>query len=236
MKPRTLPWITILILPVLLWITTLQNPHSGRHYKPTLIPYTPPFFKWVTAGYWPAAVESLWINVVQKAGTSVQEPEAIQAAQSFYSLATDLDPLFFELYEQGAIYFSALANEPQAAVQLLKKGIQVYDSTITQRTDLQRSKTFRTTHWVRPAILWIYFAYVYGYELQDWAHAKEAFLKAAEVPQAPAYLQNMKVWLQEKGSEKILAARILKLLIQNTDDIILKERYQLKLKEYQNTP
>lgn len=174
---------------------------------------TASFFKLITFGYWPAATDWMWIETLQISGgqnfSETVKPHAIQ----FYELATDLDPRFFELYEQSGVLFSFFFKSPNDSIHFLKKGTSV-----------------SAPGWKRTYTLYLLMAYVYAYELGDWEKAKEAFLRASEIPGSPDYLQKMKTWLNEEGSEKILAKRVLSMLIQQTDDPALKATYQERLK------
>jgi hypothetical protein len=204
---------------------------QARTVLPTLeIPYTVPFFKWITAGYWPAAVEGMWIGLLQEAGqsNSPNRAQQTQSAASFYRLATDLDPYFYELYDTGTIHIGMLASQPQLACDLVDKAMQAYREKV-----LFMSPEFQKRFWSHPYTLLIYQAYLYAFELQDWTKAKAAFLAAAAIPGAPAYLIQMQKWLKEEGSESKLAVKILKLMINTTADDTLKQVYNKKLKQYE---
>ena len=136
-------------------------------------------------------------------------------AVGFYEIATDLDPRFYELYEQAGILFSFYFKSPDESIHFLEKGINHVSSD-----------------WSHPYSLHLLVAYLYSYEKNDWIKAKEYYLKASEFKGAPAYLKNMRVWLSEKDSEKKLAKRVLTILTQQTLDEKLKSEYQERLKKY----
>lgn len=172
-----------------------------------------PFFKLMTFGYWPAATDWMWIETLQIIGgknfSASVKPHALQ----FYELATDLDPRFYELYEQSAVLFSFFFKSPEDSIHFLKKGIDV-----------------SSPRWPRTYTLHLLMAYLYAYELNDWEKAKASFLSASEIPGSPPYLQKMKTWLSEEGSEKTLAKRVLTMLVRQTQDPVLKAGYEERLK------
>jgi|GEM_PF-1818472 len=181
-----------------------------------------PFFKFVTAGFWPAAVDGLWIRTIQDVGSARYTPATLPEAREFYRLATDLDPDFYELYEQGGILFFFFYESADAAQEILNKGISVYESGSTP-----------PKFWTHPYTLYLFLANVYAFQLNDWGRAKEVYLRAAKVPHAPSYLIGMQTWLQKEGSEKILAQKTLRLLIEHTDDDTVREKYREMLKKYE---
>jgi len=214
--------ITVILCPILFFA---QSQIQIPDFKPTKMEaraYTAPFFKFVTIGYWPAAVDWMWIQAIQIGGSKNYSPELIPPTRFFYEMVTDIDPKFYALYEQGGVLFSFFFHAPEESIHLLEKGIRAFNGF----TDEEK----RVKGWSHPYTLHLLLAYVYSFEVHDWAKAKECFLKAANVPGAPKYLQAMRTWLNEKGSEKVLAHRVLVLLVQNTTDPVLKTQYEEKLK------
>jgi tetratricopeptide (TPR) repeat protein len=200
--------------------------HSRDFSKPKMfnLPYqlTAPFFRFVSGGFWPAMADALWIKTLERAGESTYSPDIFDETQEFYRLATDLDPNFYELYEQGGVLFSIYFEKGEAARDLLLKGISVYE-------DGKISEAF----WTHPATLYLMLAYTYAFQLGDWKNAKATYLRASQVRGAPAYLYAMKKWLESENSEKILAKKVLTTLINNSTDPGIKKKYEEKLKLYE---
>ena len=190
---------------------------NATHYQ-----LSPAFFKFVTAGFWPAAVDTLWIQTIQTIGTANYSLDTLPATVSFYDLATQLDPKFYELYEQAGVLFLFFYEAPAPALEILQKGIKAYESG-----------EMPPKFWTHPYTLYLFLANVYAFQLNDWAKAKEIYLRASEVKGSPEYLQHMKVWLVKEGSEKILASRVLQMLIKNTDDVGIQNKYKEMLKRYE---
>ena len=178
------------------------------------------FFKWVTGGFWPAAVDALWIQTLQKVSADGYTSNNLAASREFYRLATDLDPVFYELYEQAGVLFLFYYEAPEPAREILEKGIRAYEAGITP-----------SQFWTHPYTLYIFLANVYAFQMNDWPKAKETYLRAALVPRAPHYLVQMQSWLKTEGSEKILAQRVLRQLIDHTDDAFVRSKYEEKLKK-----
>jgi len=182
---------------------------------------TPPFFRLMTAGFWPAAVDALWIRTLQ----GIERRDASSGGNAefaaFYTLAQALDPYFYETYEQGSVFFAFLHEDPQEALRILDRGIRTFESGLAP-----------PAFWTHPYTLYIFRGYVHAFLLNDFPAAREDYLKAASVPSAPAYLSSMKVWLAQAGGERKLALRVLKDLVERTEDPQVKRRYLEKLKNY----
>lgn len=200
-----------LLCPILFLIQS-HLPVAPAFVDPKPKPYSAKFFKFVMMGYWPAAVDWFWIQTLQIIGTQNHPIEFKPSVFGFYELATDLDPRFHELYLQASTMFGFLYHSPDEAIYFLEKGIKNTNA-----------------HWEHPHLLYLILAYYYTFEKNDWAKAKEQYLRASELPGAPSYLQNMKIWLQEDGAEKKLGKKVLSLMINQTKNEKLKEEYQKKL-------
>ena len=213
--------ITAVFCSVLFFIQSqIKIPEFSAKYSQNKI-LSSDFIKFSTIGYWPAAVDWMWIETLQRNGDRNYSPELIPSIKAFYQMATDLDPKFYELYEQAGVILSFYFHAPDESIHFLDKGIRFYDHA---------NGTSEVKTWSHAYTLHLLLAYQYSFEKKDWSKAKEYYLKAAAVPGAPGYLQSMRMWLKEKGSEKELAKRVLNLLIKSTTDPILKSQYEEKLK------
>ena len=173
-------------------------------WNATSYQFTPSFFKLMTMGYWPAAVEGMWIRTLQIVSSGNYEASLAEPTAQFYDLALDLDPHFYEMYEQSAVMFTVLFHRPELAAHFLERGIRHYETASPPEK-----------FWTHPYTLYIMLAYVTSFELHDWGKAKAIYLKAAQVPHAPPYLLEMQTWLQKENSETALARKVLHLLIRN---------------------
>lgn len=178
-------------------------------------PYPSSFFKLLSLGYHPALVDWMWIQSLQVIGGRNFNSERMPMARNFYDLATDLDPRFYDLYEQAGVLFSMFFKSSDDAIYFLEKGV-------------------RNIHpsWTHPYTLHLLLFYEYAFSRKDWEIAKQHYLLAAEMPNAPVNLQLAMSWLKEPNSEKRLARQVLKALIDTTTDDFLKKEYLKEIKKY----
>ncbi len=215
-------FLVFLFCPILLFLMTNVEFSQPKLFKPAEYQLTPQFFKFISCGFWPAAADLLWMQTLQRVGEANYSPETLAETLGFYRLSTDLDPNFYEAYDQAAVLFSFFYEAPGAALEMIDRGIHVYESG-----------NVPVKFWTHPYSLYLHRAYVNAFLKNDWSAAKEDYLKAAYTRGAPPYLQNMKLWLQKEGSEKKLAVKVLTLLIQNARDPVIKAKYEEKMKLYE---
>ncbi len=196
--------------------------------------------KLVTARYWPSAVELLWITLLQELAEKRISQNTAKEIKHFFDVATDLDPLFFELYEHAGISFAVFFEDGDSAINFLNKGIRAYKTRVIPGLagselsgNPRLGAKFSIRYWPNPAFLFIQVAYTEAYVRHDIKRAKEAFLVAANVLGAPEYLHNMSKWLIEPGSERRLEVNVLREMIGSTKDPDLKVRLTEKLKSVQ---
>lgn len=181
------------------------------------------FVRLISAGYWFASSDWFWIQSLSVISTSQYSDLRAQLLRGYYNIILDLDRDFYEVYEQAGIAFSVLFEKPDYAIEFLERGAKRY-----------REGSAPQAFWTHPYSLYIHLAYVYGFEINDWAKSKEAYLNASKIKGAPIYLTDMSAWLKEEGSERVLAVKILKVLIRNASDELVRKRYIEKLKEYES--
>jgi hypothetical protein len=215
--------IFALILCPLLWVamTNVEFPQP-KLFRSGEYQLTPQFFKFVSFGFWPAAADVLWMQTLQSVGAANYAPETLPEVLGFYRLITSLDPNFYVAYDQAAVLFAFFYEASDPAVELIDRGIKVYQ---TGHPPMK--------FWTHPYSLYMYRAYVNAFLRNDWPAAKQDYLDAGNVKNSPQYLQSMKVWLKEEGSEKKLAHKVLTLLVSNATDPVIKAKYQEKLKHYE---
>ena len=184
---------------------------------------TPRFVRFVSGGWWPVVVDWEWLKTVQDLGEKNYGPQTKLGLEKSYRLIQGLDPFFYDSYDQGAIAFMVLLKDSDAALRVLDRGIRVFETG-----------EFPKEYWRQAYVLYLLRASVHGYLKQDFVSARRDFLKAAEVPGAPAFLEKMKIWLEKEGSESILAGRMLRILISNTKDPVLKSFYEEQINRYEH--
>ncbi len=215
-------FVALFLCPLLWFATTTIDFVQPKLFKTSEIQYTAPFLKFISAGFWPAAADVMWMQTIQKIGIANYSAETLEDTLSFYRLLTTLDPHFYEAYAQAGIAFGFYYGAAGPALEMLDRGIKEYESGSAP-----------PHFWRHAFTLYIYHAYVSAFVKNDWAQAKVDFINAASIQGAPLYLQSMKMWLKEENSEKVLASKVLKLLIQNETDPTVRTKYEEKLKQYE---
>lgn len=203
---------TMILVPLLIFFQ-LMIPHESESKILEPKPYTAGFFKILSLGYWPVAVDLMWLKALQYVGSKHFSIENRPHLFQVYELATDIDPEFYMFYEQAGVVFSFFFKNPDDSIYFLNKGIRN-----------------RSPRWMHPSTLYLLSAYIHAYEKNDWVKAKESFLAAANEPDSPPYLKEMKNWLKTEGSERELGKRVLYLLMSQTKDENLKKEYLERLK------
>jgi hypothetical protein len=183
---------------------------------------TAPFFRFVTSGHWPAAVDYFWIRTLQVAGMPQKGSPQAQELARFYRLAQNLDPDFFETYLQGGLIFGVLLDEPGLALEVLDRGIRVYESG-------RYPKAF----WPHPFQLYLYRAFVNAFLREDFREARSDFARASKVPGAPLYLTQGSTDVNAKDADRRIALHVLRHQLQNEKDPEVRKKYEEKLKKYE---
>jgi hypothetical protein len=215
-------FFAVVLCPILIFLMTDVEFSQPKLFKPAEYQLTPQFFKFVSAGFWPAAADFLWVQTLQRAGSTNYAPETLPELLGFYRLSTSLDPNFYEAYDQAAVLMGFYYEAAYPALEIIDRGIHVYETGNPPQK-----------FWTHPYSLYMYRAYVNAFLRNNWADAKQDYLKASYVKGAPVYLEDMRVWLKQEGSEKKLAKKVLKLLYNNAKDPLIRAKYQEKLKQYE---
>jgi len=93
--------------------------------RPSSLLYTPDrrLMKVIACGYGPFLADLVWI---QSTGYVIREFRSggshIEHLYALYDVITELDPQYVDAYVMGAVFLSAIGNEPDRAIELLEKG------------------------------------------------------------------------------------------------------------------
>ncbi len=211
-----------ILCPVLAFSMSRVDFSQPTLFKASEYQLSAPFFKFISAGFWPATADVLWMQTLQRVGSGMQKAEVISELSNLYRLITELDPNFYEIYDQAAVMLGYYFEEAGPALEIIDRGIHIYENGNPPQK-----------FWSHPYSLYVYRAYINSFVSNDWSKAKIDYLRAADVPGAPLYLKTMKTWLVNEGSEKQLAQRVLKMLVSNSTNPIVKAKYLEKLKMYE---
>ncbi len=193
---------------------TSVAPEEGRRK------WDPRLFQILSFGHLPSAVDWLMIRFL------IIDPSSKHVAPGthpsvFYDLdlATDLDPIFFELYTAGANYLTVIRNDNEGAKELLLKGDRFRRQLLPSFPEEFQARFWRR-QWQIPLLL----AYVYLFEMDDMPEAARQFLEAAALPGSPAYLDRLAIRLQKPGGQYEVGLKLLNLLIDGTKAPDVRER------------
>lgn len=214
----------LLAICLAFFVGSVDLPRGGVPHDPGY-EVTPRFFKFASFGFWTAAVDALWIQTLQEMALNPGEISMgrVRKLVSLARLEQDLDPGFYESYAHNAVVLGMDLQAGEEAIEILDRGIRVHESGV-----------YPKGFWDHALFLHLLRGYIHAFVLGDFGSARMDYLRASEMPGAPLYLQGMKSWLKEEGSDRKLAVRVLKVMILNTSDVDLKKRYEAKLKAYES--
>lgn len=184
-------------------------------------------FRLVTLGYWPVAVDSLWIHAMIGAASDLANPTAKPVRTTkhpdfYYDLmrAAEIDSAFYDLYVTGANLLAIIHDDPVGAKNILLKGTDFLEAGLSAYPVV-----FQDVHWKNAWFLRVSLGYVYLFELKDLPNAGEQFQLAAEMPGAPEYLKSLSKRLQKPGGEYEVGSRLLKFMADGEKLPAVKAKY-----------
>lgn len=162
--------------------------------------------KRLSLGYDGLMADIYWTRVVQYfGGRHHTKSKEYQLLEPLLNITTTLDPHLIVAYEFGSIFLSQQppegAGSPQAAAELVKRGIQQ-----------------NPTQWR----LYYHLGFIYWQELHDPKSASEAFLKGSEVPGAAIWMKVMAAALAQHADDTKTARYLWTNIYENTDDRQIK--------------
>ncbi len=93
--------------------------------RPSSLLYTPDrrLMKVIACGYGPFLADLVWLQSTSYVIREFKSGGAhIEHLYSLYDVITELDPQYVDAYVMGAVFLSAIGNEPERAIELLEKG------------------------------------------------------------------------------------------------------------------
>lgn len=162
---------TVLLLVLALIGSMFLSAHLARRRAP-LIVRSPRDTTWVRTGFNKAMSQLAWMRLIQLRGgmDKVTPQRAVILAQKYEAL-TDMDPLFLQAYEQGALDIAW--ENPESSLKLLDKAISM--------------KQVRS--WKLPFIA----GFLAKTRLNDSQRAIHYLDMAARLPDRPAYVQRLAI-------------------------------------------
>jgi hypothetical protein len=177
-----------------------------------------------SAGHVNSLVDWLWMQVLTD--TNIHHVQGTHPRLYHrLQLATDLDPLFYELYPDGATLLAVIRDDGPGARDILEKGAAFARDHLPAYPD-----EFKMQFWPRPWQLFLYLGYVYIYELDDLTRGGQALTEASRYPGAPSYLSSLARRLSAPDGHYEVAEGLVRFLLDATRDEKLREKYADKLR------
>jgi hypothetical protein len=169
--------------------------------------------KRMSLGYTGLVADLYWTRVVQYFGGKHHiESKEYELLKPLLEITTTLDPQLLVAYEFGGIFLAQNppegAGDPQAAVELVKKGIHLNPSA-----------------WR----LWYNLGFIYWQELHDPQKASEAFLEGSKVPGAQEWMRVMAAALAQHGGEHQTARYLWTNILNSTQDQTVRSNAKSRL-------
>lgn len=156
-------------------------------------------------GQSPAVTDWLLLKMLTDADRSWVEPG--ERASHYYTLmlASEVDPLFYELYTEGPRLLAVVRNDKDGSVELSEKGLKVQRTLVPSLPESRRS-------YVWPSLFEVPFVqgYLYLFEKPDLTKAAEAYAEASRAPEAPAYIASLASRLSDRKERFEVGLRVLK--------------------------
>lgn len=187
-------------------------------------PWDPTLFKIISFGQVPSAVDGLWIRTISDPGISHVPRGSHPRVYYDLDLATEIDPLFMELYWVGGHLLAVIRNDGLGARELLLKA-EAFRKTTLPKLPEQFIEKYWSTSWQVPLLL----AYVQLFELQDMRGAKIAFSEASMMEGSPKYLMNLVRRFEKPGGEYEVGLRLLKFMLLSAKDSRVRDELEFKI-------
>src|SRR5688572_461351 len=168
------------------------------------------YLKPALLGYHHVGADILWLRLLQVVGkkqNSVDEYEWIYHA---LDVITTLDPQYAYAYYAGGVILGDLANRPDLSNRLLERGVSANPEA-----------------WDIPFLL----GYNYYFLLGDPAKGAEYIMRAASLPDGPAYLPGLATRLAAEAGNPDTALAFLEARMRETQDPKMQEVFAYRMKE-----
>ncbi|CUQ67621.1 hypothetical protein [Candidatus Nitrospira inopinata] len=179
-------------------IEELAHLPQGDHLKPTLL------------GYHHLGADVLWLKLVQVIGKRQNTMDEYEWMAHALDVITTLDPQYAYAYYAGGVILGDLANRPDLANRLLKRGHEE-----------------NPTAWNIPFLL----GYNYYFLLADPAMGAYYTMRAASLPGRPAYLPGLATRMAAEAGKPETALAFLEARLRETDDPEMKKFFETRMKE-----
>ena len=152
-----------------------------------------------------------WLFVralIEEAPSRPLKPGEKSRASIWLDLASRLDPAYFEMHQNGALYLSVALRDTDGGLALVSRANEWRKSHLSSWP-----KAFQETEWKGAWSLPVIQAYLYLFEKENLVEAGKAYQEAAAHPKAPAYLKSLGHRFDSPGGIYEAGARILGFMI-----------------------
>jgi len=154
-----------LLVPCRLHLEKLQSETAGDFF--VFLPNGKPM-RYMAAGYQSVLADYYWLKGIAYIQFGLERGGRLGRMPELYDLIVELDPEWVAVYYWGALFNSALAREPGESIALLEKGMERVPES-----------------WRIPYRL----GEIYLVDMGDIEKGREYMLMAAELPNAPEFVE-----------------------------------------------
>ena len=168
------------------------------------------YLKPALLGYHHLGADILWLRLIQVIGNKRNSADEYEWMYHALDVITTLDPQYAYAYYAGGVILGDLANRPDLSNRLLEKGVHANPEV-----------------WNIPFLL----GYNYYFLLGDPAKGAEYIMKAASLPDGPAYLPGLATRLAAEAGNPDTAVAFLEARLRETQDPQTRESLANRMKE-----
>lgn len=168
------------------------------------------YLKPALLGYHHVGADILWLRLVQVLGNKRNSADEYEWMYHALDVITTLDPQYAYAYYAGGVVLGDLAHRTYLSNRLLLKGIEA-----------------NPTVWNIPFLL----GYNHYFLLSDPEKGAEYIMRAASLPDRPAYLPGLATRLSVEAGNPETALAFLEARLQETQDPAMREFFVNRMKE-----
>ena len=168
------------------------------------------YLKPALLGYHHLGADILWLRLIQVIGKKRNSADEYEWMYHALDVITTLDPQYAYAYYVGGVILGDLANRPDLSNRLLEKGVNANPEV-----------------WNLPFLL----GYNYYFLLGDPAKGAEYIMKAASLPDGPAYLPGLATRMAAEAGNPDTALAFLEARLRETHDPEMREVLAYRMKE-----
>jgi tetratricopeptide (TPR) repeat protein len=168
------------------------------------------YLKPALLGYHHLGADILWLRLIQVNGKKRNTADEYEWMYHALDVITTLDPQYAYAYYAGGVILGDLANRPDLSIRLLERGVSANPDV-----------------WDIPFLL----GYNYYFLLNDPAKGAEYIMKAASLPDGPAYLPGLATRMAAEAGSPDTALAFLEARLRETQDPQMREVLAKRMKE-----